>query len=328
MHLKLRALSRIRFLTEVISHRGVSQLVPTVESIAVGTRVAIDVEFPDGKPQLAVAGVVIGVQPLAGRTPAGVLVRLDDASVRQCESIVTGKEAVDPATRRTEPRSDCSFAARIVSPKEVSNCEIKSLSTGGAALKAPPGTQFERTLKASVLLSDGEDALFTAEVVWSRPELGLCGLKFMSLDPRTARRLRTAVDALLSEVPTAASASVRSARVVAADDDATVLGFLARVLSNEGCQVIKASRGDDALEAVKRERPNLVFLDVLMPGKDGLEVCKDLRADPAFAKYPIVLLSAMAEDRLIDAARESGASDFLTKPLRVDGIRRVLTKFL
>jgi CheY-like chemotaxis protein len=235
---------------------------------------------------------------------------------------------VDPATRRTEPRSDCSFPARITSPQEVLNCEIKSLSMGGAALKAPPGTQFERTLKASVLLADGEDALFAAEVVWSRPELGLCGLKFMNLDPRTARRLKSTVDGLLSEQPVAAGAAVRSSRVVAADDDATVLGFLARVLTNEGCQVIKAARGDDALDAVRRERPNLVFLDVLMPGKDGLEVCKDLRADPSFAKCPIVLLSAMAEDRLIEAARESGASDFLTKPLRVDGVRRILAKFL
>jgi two-component system alkaline phosphatase synthesis response regulator PhoP len=68
-----------------------------------------------------------------------------------------------------------------------------------------------------------------------------------------------------------------------------------------------------------------VFLDVLMPGLDGLEVCKAIRADVALAKTPVILLSAMGEDRLRAAAQASGADGYLTKPMRLDMMRAILS---
>jgi two-component system alkaline phosphatase synthesis response regulator PhoP len=83
-----------------------------------------------------------------------------------------------------------------------------------------------------------------------------------------------------------------------------------------------------ALELIRKERPDLVFLDVLMPGLDGLEVCKAIRADATLARTPVILLSAMGEDRLIAAAKNAKADGYLTKPMRLDAMRTLLAEKL
>jgi two-component system, OmpR family, response regulator MprA len=104
--------------------------------------------------------------------------------------------------------------------------------------------------------------------------------------------------------------------VVVADDDASILRMLARALSAQGYRVVTAADGGAALAAVEREGPDVVVLDVAMPGLDGMTVCRRLRAQGR--GVPILLLTA--RDAVADrvAGLDAGADDYLVKPFDSD----------
>ncbi len=104
-------------------------------------------------------------------------------------------------------------------------------------------------------------------------------------------------------------------RVLVADDDPIVVKFVSACLRNEGCDVIIATDGAAALEAVERELPDLVILDIVMPKVDGLEVCRRLRE---WAQVPIIMLSVRGETADKVRCLNLGADDFVTKPFAVD----------
>jgi len=91
-------------------------------------------------------------------------------------------------------------------------------------------------------------------------------------------------------------------------------------LLDEGVELYTAADGDEALAAIAAQRPALVFLDVMMPGRSGLDVCRAVRADPELARAHIVLLTAkgQAQDRAEGLA--AGADEFLTKPFDPDAL--------
>jgi class 3 adenylate cyclase len=102
--------------------------------------------------------------------------------------------------------------------------------------------------------------------------------------------------------------------ILAVDDEPANLALLGKLLAQQGYDVVEATDGPSALGAVAEHEPDLVCLDVMMPGLDGIEVCQRLRRQPEHVGLPILLLTAL--DRREDKARglEAGANDFLTKP--------------
>ena len=104
-------------------------------------------------------------------------------------------------------------------------------------------------------------------------------------------------------------------RVLVADDDPIVVKFVSAILRNEGCDVLTATDGTAALEAVERELPDLLILDIMMPKVDGLEVCRRLRE---WAQLPIIMLSVHGETSDKVRCLNLGADDFVTKPFAVD----------
>jgi CheY-like chemotaxis protein len=110
------------------------------------------------------------------------------------------------------------------------------------------------------------------------------------------------------------SAFPESEKILVADDSMTILAMVSSRLVRAGYDVVTATRGDDALRLVEENRPRLVLLDVEMPGLDGVEVAKRIRADEALAGTRIVLLTAHSGESDIAAGMAAGADAYLTKP--------------
>jgi DNA-binding response OmpR family regulator len=103
-------------------------------------------------------------------------------------------------------------------------------------------------------------------------------------------------------------------RVLVVDDDPVIVRLLEVNLRLDGYDVETASRGEQALERAAETDPDLVILDVMMPGLDGWETCRRLREQPAFANTPVVFLSARAQDDERSRGIDLGPVAYLTKP--------------
>ncbi len=116
--------------------------------------------------------------------------------------------------------------------------------------------------------------------------------------------------------------------ILVADDDPGIHAIFRKLLKPLGVQLISCLDGPSAEDRALHERPDLVFLDVLMPGRDGTEVCKNLRRHPATAVVPILMLSAHGElkDRL--RGLEAGANDYLVKPVELPEVMAKVRTYL
>lgn len=111
------------------------------------------------------------------------------------------------------------------------------------------------------------------------------------------------------------SSDVRGATVLIADDHPQILELLEAYLEPLEVRVVVATDGDATMMAVERDRPDLLLLDIMMPKRSGYEVCRALKSDPRYAEIPIIMVTALNESGDMERARESGADDFLCKPV-------------
>lgn len=107
-----------------------------------------------------------------------------------------------------------------------------------------------------------------------------------------------------------------TARVLVVDDVAPNVKLLEAKLASEYFDVLTAYSGLEALEIVSREHPDIILLDVMMPGMDGFEVCRRIKSDPSTMHIPVVMVTALDQPSDRVAGLEAGADDFLTKPLQ------------
>lgn len=105
-------------------------------------------------------------------------------------------------------------------------------------------------------------------------------------------------------------------KILLADDEPDVLEFLSYNLKKEGYQILKAKNGRDALEIARKEIPQLVILDVMMPEMDGMEACREIRNLAEMQNSIIVFLTARNEDYSQIAGFEAGADDYIAKPIK------------
>jgi DNA-binding response OmpR family regulator len=104
------------------------------------------------------------------------------------------------------------------------------------------------------------------------------------------------------------------ARIVVADDDVDIRELVEFKLSTLGHDVVAVADGAAAVDACRAQRPDLVVLDVMMPGVSGLDAIRAIRADPSLADLPVILLTARAQESDVETGFDSGADDYITKP--------------
>jgi len=104
--------------------------------------------------------------------------------------------------------------------------------------------------------------------------------------------------------------------ILIADDDPDIIEFVTYNLSREGYEVVSANDGATAIRLAKDQVPDLIILDVMMPGMDGIEVCRELRSNNKFEDTIITFLTARSEDYSQIAGFDSGGDDYITKPIR------------
>ena len=106
--------------------------------------------------------------------------------------------------------------------------------------------------------------------------------------------------------------------ILVVDDSEDIALISARMLSSRGFAVITASDGQEALAIVARQRPSCMLLDVMMPRMGGLEVLKALKADPATANIPVIMVTAKTTDDDVLHGYQEGADYYITKPFTAD----------
>ena len=105
------------------------------------------------------------------------------------------------------------------------------------------------------------------------------------------------------------------ARVLVVDDESQFCELIRGALEPRGYQVAEAHSGAEALASVAAAPPDVVLLDVLIPGIDGIEVCRRLKADPPTAMLPVIMVTAQSDRRNRLAGIDAGAADYLGKPI-------------
>jgi twitching motility two-component system response regulator PilH len=117
-------------------------------------------------------------------------------------------------------------------------------------------------------------------------------------------------------------------KVLVVDDSATETAMMTSSLTAGGFEVITASNGDEAMTRLERDRPDVVVLDVIMPGKNGFQVCRQIRQDARWAHMPIVMVTSkdQASDRFW--GMKQGASEYITKPFEPSNLVAAVRRFV
>ncbi len=119
-------------------------------------------------------------------------------------------------------------------------------------------------------------------------------------------------------------------KILIVDDDAFIRRPLEFILREEGFAPLTAVNGEEGLAKIEGERPDLIVLDVMMPGIDGYDVCRRVRTDPRFSSIPVILLTARGQESDCDRAFAAGATEFMSKPYSpselIRRVREILTE--
>ena len=115
-----------------------------------------------------------------------------------------------------------------------------------------------------------------------------------------------------------AETAAKPPKILVVDDTPANVKLLADRLSVKGYEIATASNGEEALEQVRAWGPDLILLDVVMPGLNGYDVCRRIRENPAMAMLPIVMVTALDPEEERIKGLEAGADEFLTKPVDFD----------
>lgn len=284
----------------------------------------VPVELAVGTVLLVAFADVVGVRPTGGRFRSGVWVKLADEEVTKVRRFLgLSVETYDRKDLgRTARREPCHLRVTLRRPQVAGTAVLRNLSETGGLLECPAPLPSGQFVEFDVAMDDGSSLTLAAEVVREGPSTDYVGLRFLNVDAPHLAQLRAQLERLTHRPEEARRL------VVVADDDPEILEFLSRALSKYGYEVLKASGGREAMALIRQSSPHLVLLDILMPGMDGVDICRAMRADVDLMDVPVIFASALDEAHLHQVADEAGATDYLSKPLLLGDLLNLVGRYL
>jgi CheY-like chemotaxis protein len=117
-------------------------------------------------------------------------------------------------------------------------------------------------------------------------------------------------------------------KILIVDDDPNILELFRDILEDKGYLVVAFTRGWEALQAVSKEEPDLIILDIMMPRVNGYEVCQILKENPKTKEIPVIFLTALSHQEALRRAAEGGADDYLVKPCPPEKLIKHVERYL
>ncbi len=324
MTLSLQYFDKYRLWSELVQANADRVFIRTTQFPRIGTEIPVELVLPELSIQMVITGLVVGRRGNSARFASGVYVRFSDEEIDKCRRFLglTQHPARYELGRKAE-RVDCSLPVRFTRPQVPQLCEAKNLSATGMLVRCPTPLLLRQEVEVALTLDDGGLLPLQAEVSWVGAGVGMIGLHFLNLSREA--------EALIAQslVRLAAKRIARGpSSLLVADDEPAILTFLEKALTRHGFTVHATNRGEKALELVRELRPALVMLDILMPGIDGVDICKIMRADVEMADIPVIFLSALDPRRLHEVADEAGATDYLSKPVALTELINLVGTYL
>ncbi len=150
-----------------------------------------------------------------------------------------------------------------------------------------------------------------------------------AVDPdRLSASLRIACHVALADRPRVSALARARPIVLVVEDDTFSHQLIAITLETRGVDLVFETDGSTALERIGAVQPDLVLMDVMLPGRDGVDLTQSLKADPALAGIPVVMLTGEARREVLVRSMEAGAADFIVKPFTPDALIAKLAKYL
>lgn len=325
MSFRLEFADKYRLWSELL-HSGTDRLfLPTDEKPQLGSHIPVELSLSGTSVRIVLTGAVVGVRHAGGRFPAGMFLNFPPEEIEKCRRFLGLSLPGSHEKGRKTPRVRCALPIQFVSCASDRVYEVRNLSEAGLLCTAPPTVRDGERVQLLLTLDDGGVVPVEGEVSWTRSAERLAGLRFVD-PPAESRRLIGESLRRLRE--TDSDARKLRPSIVVAEDDVEILVFLTTALSRHGYDVHAAQRGDEALALIRELLPEVVLLDILMPGIDGVDLCKMMRADVEMAAINVIFLSALAAPRLHAMANDAGATDYVCKPVNMSDLLNVLGQYL
>ncbi len=295
-----------------------------IEAADVGSRLGerVPVQLAVGSVLLVAVAEVVAIRTEGGRFKAGAWVRFDDDEVLKVRRFLgLSDEPVRATPGRKDHREPCHLEVVFKNPPLPHAAKFRNLSESGALFETSAELNVGQFVELEVKFDDGSVVPLGAEVARERSGSYL-GLRFLELSEQASAAVRTQLERLEAR-PTRARQ-----QLLVADDEAELRKFLSQALSKHGYEVLEAASGRQALAIIREARPALVVLDILMPGMDGVDICKTMRADVELAQIPVIFASALEASTLQSIADDAGATDFVPKPMTLGDLFNVVGRYL
>lgn len=293
----------------------------------IGGAVPVRLLLPSQHLELTLKGVVVGRRRGGERFASGVYLRFSSDDLKTCRSHFGLAQDPERYKRsRRAPRVHRELPVRLKDPDLATAFTTRNISQTGLLMNGVGALGKGQQVALELTLDDGATLALRAEVAWVDPGDSLCGLRFLELSPADSEKLTAAVHRLLSANVESAPVGRRGA--VIAEGDEPSLALLHEVLELHKMNILPAQTGEDVISITRWLRPSMVFLDILMPGVDAVDVCRLMRADPELADIPIIFFSQLDPARLHTVADEAGATDYLVKPAVIGELYRLVARYL